>query len=312
LEPDGTPVGWSTPESSGATMSTESHDGKRAAKTWIYSYYEPGSWISFVEVGQNAEGEPTTAPNQLSGFYMYDGEKAECEKGTISLMIGRRTGEGMLDTISFGATELKLTKQYKPFELSIKDAGGEGAPEFFSIHFYSAGRCNTHGGSNCCFLYVDDIKLGHEQAVIPAEKPEKEPKKKKGDEAPVDSTAVNGNLGEKGSTADSVATDAIEKAIEKANSEDVKPTESLDEEGTVEEGSEENTENAIEEGSEEGATPTEGTEEGGEEKATEGTEEGGEEKATEGTEEGGEEAAEEPKSEDEWGTEESSSEDGGE
>ncbi|MFN8393677.1 MAG: hypothetical protein U0176_03285 [Bacteroidia bacterium] len=151
LHPNGTPIGWNPADGGGASTSKDAHLGKVAAKTWIQRYYDAGVWKGNLSVDQGNA-------NQVSGYYKYLGDKTECDKGVVTYLMGARSEAGMIDTIAYGMTELKLSKEYKLFNLSVS-AVGSGTPDFVNIQFMPAGRCNEHGESNCCFLFVDDVVL---------------------------------------------------------------------------------------------------------------------------------------------------------
>ncbi len=151
LQPNGIPSGWSISDPSGAAISTESHLGKRSVKAWVYKNYEAGAWISTSSLADaNA--------SQVTGYYKYTGDKNECDKAKVSYLLGAKSETGGIDTLAFGDTELKLSKEFKKFDLSVA-AVGSGEPEFMTMRIEPSGHCNIHGASNCCFLYVDDIIL---------------------------------------------------------------------------------------------------------------------------------------------------------
>lgn len=157
---DGTTLGWSTPDPSGANTSSDALSGKKAAKAWIFTYYNIGSWVSLTSTDDfipEAGGAPVL-PTKVTGYYKYEGESAECDMADISLLIGKRNDMGQVDTLAFGATELKLSARYRYFEFPVSGDPGLDA-SFVSLKFSPAGRCNNHGGNTCCFLYVDDIEL---------------------------------------------------------------------------------------------------------------------------------------------------------
>ena len=178
LQPNGLPTGWSISDPSGAATSTESHLGKRAIKAWVYKNYESGAWISTSSLADaNA--------SQVSGYYKYIGDKNECDKATVSYLLGAKSATGGIDTLAYGDTELKLSKEFKKFDLSVA-AIGAGSPEFMTMRIEPSGHCNIHGASNCCFLFVDDIILaGSTTLPSPAEmQPEETPQPE--EEAPAE------------------------------------------------------------------------------------------------------------------------------
>jgi hypothetical protein len=157
LAPNGIPNGWSIADPSGASTTKDAHLGKVAAKAWIAKTYQPGVWNSKIDV---SEGNAS----QVSGYYKYLGEHSECDKATVSYLLGARSEDGAIDTIAFGDTELKLSKDYRKFDLSVSSVGN-GSPDFVNIQFQPAGHCNIHGETNCCFLFVDDIVLAGSNSV---------------------------------------------------------------------------------------------------------------------------------------------------
>ncbi len=170
LAPNGVPMGWTIADPSGASVTKDANIGKLAAKTWVYKNYQPGIWNSNInpEVGNAAE---------VTGYYKYIGDKAECEKASISYILGARTAEGGIDTLAFGDAELKLNKKYDKFSIAV-NATGTGIPDFVNLQFQPKGHCNIHGETNCCFLFVDDIVLGGRtsvDAVAPEETPAETP-----------------------------------------------------------------------------------------------------------------------------------------
>lgn len=166
LHPNGTPIGWTPADGGGASTTKDAHLGKVAAKTWIQRYYDAGAWNGNLSVDQGNA-------NQVTGYYKYLGEKTECDKAKVTYIMGARSEAGMIDTIAYGMTELKLSKEYKRFDLSVSGVGS-GTPDFVSIQFMPAGHCNEHGESNCCFLLVDDVILSGTAGIKQAE-PEPEP-----------------------------------------------------------------------------------------------------------------------------------------
>lgn len=169
LGANGIPVGWTVADPSGASTTKEANIGKLAAKSWVYKNYESGVWNSNIspEEGNAAE---------ITGYYRYLGEKSECEKASVSYLLGAKTAEGGIDTLAFGDTELKLTKKYDKFSIGVS-ATSSGVPDFVNIQFKPRGHCNMHGETNCCFLFVDDIVLGGRtstEEVIPEEVPAEE------------------------------------------------------------------------------------------------------------------------------------------
>ncbi len=180
---DGTTLGWSTPDIAGANTTNDALSGRKAAKAWIFSYYKVGSWVSLTSVDDfipKSGGDPVL-PNKMTGYYKYEGESAECDMADVSLLIGMRNEMGKVDTLAFGATELKLSNRYRYFEFPIYGEPSADA-SFVSVKFSPAGRCNNHGGTNCCFLIVDDIELlpspnAEEESQEGEETAEEEPKK---------------------------------------------------------------------------------------------------------------------------------------
>ncbi len=170
LAPNGIPMGWTVADPSGAAVCKDANIGKLAAKSWVYKNYQPGIWNSNIspEVGNAAE---------VTGYYKYIGDKAECEKASVSYILGARTAEGGIDTLAFGDTELKLNKKYDKFSIAVS-ATGSGVPDFVNLQFQPNGHCNMHGETNCCFLFVDDIVLGGRtstEEVVPEEAPAETP-----------------------------------------------------------------------------------------------------------------------------------------
>jgi hypothetical protein len=151
LQPSGIPTGWSSADPGGAAVTPEAHLGKRAIKAWVFKNYEPGSWISNTSAADGNAAEVT-------GYYKYLGDKKECEKASVSYILGAKGANAGIDTMAFGQVELKLSKEYTKFQLNVS-AMGTGTPDFMSIQIKPSGHCNIHGATNCCFLYVDDIIL---------------------------------------------------------------------------------------------------------------------------------------------------------
>lgn len=151
LAPNGIPNGWSIADPSGAATTKDAHLGKVAAKAWVANNYKAGIWTSKSDPSEGNASE-------VSGYYKYLGERAECNRATVSYLLGARNPDGNIDTLAYGDTELKLSKDYRKFSLSISSQRG-GTPEFASVQFQPSGHCNEHGASNCCFLFVDDIVL---------------------------------------------------------------------------------------------------------------------------------------------------------
>ena len=152
LAPNGLPIGWTVADPGGAAISKDAYLGKVAAKAWVYKNYEPGTWNHKLDL---AEGNAS----EVSGYYKYIGSRSECENATVSYLMGMKTAEGKIDTIAYGGTELKLEKDYTKFALSITSTGS-GTPDFINLQIQPSGHCNIHGETNCCFLFVDDIVLG--------------------------------------------------------------------------------------------------------------------------------------------------------
>ncbi len=204
LGANGIPLGWTVADPSGASTTKEANIGKLAAKSWVYKNYESGVWNSNIspEEGNAAE---------LTGYYKYVGEKSECEKATVSYILGAKTAEGGIDTLAFGDTELKLNKKFDKFSIAVS-ATGTGVPDFVNIQFKPRGHCNMHGETNCCFLFVDDIVLGGRTStdeVIPEEAPV--------EEAPAEELSDSVLQGvAPAETVTPEATEVLEEAIDKA------------------------------------------------------------------------------------------------
>jgi hypothetical protein len=159
LEPNGIPTAWKIADPSGAATSSDGYLGKHCAKAWVYKNFESGIWSS------NSSLTDANA-SEVTGYYKYLGEKSECDKATVSYLLGAKSATGAVDTLAFGATELKLSKEYRKFELSV-DAVNSGQPSFMTMQIMPAGHCNEHGQTNCCFLYVDDIIRAGATTVAP-------------------------------------------------------------------------------------------------------------------------------------------------
>ncbi len=188
LQPNGIPIGWSVADQGAAAVTSDAHLGKKAIKAWVHNSYLAGVWHS------NSGLEDANA-SEVSGYYKYLGDKKECDKASVSYLLGAKSPTGKIDTIAYGGTELKLVKDFEKFSFSVSATGG-GEPQFMSIQVKPSGHCNPHGESNCCFLFVDDIILaGSTKLTAPA--PEEAPaaeekgkrKKGKSEEAPADSIA---------------------------------------------------------------------------------------------------------------------------
>jgi hypothetical protein len=231
LAPNGIPQGWSIADPSGAASTKDAHIGKVAAKAWICKTYLPGVWNSKIDVSQGNASE-------VSGYYKYLGEGSECERATVSYLLGARAADGSIDTLAFGDTELKLSNNYKKFSLSVSSVGS-GTPDFVNIQFQPAGHCNIHGEENCCFLYVDDLVLAGSTSTDSQSRPEETEvaKGKKGKKGEIEE--------EDGGGMDSVATPFENKVQAEEEPAEVKAEE------TPEEAPEEATEEtAVEEGNE--------------------------------------------------------------
>jgi hypothetical protein len=235
LAPNGIPQGWSIADPSGASSTKDAHIGKVAAKAWVCKTYLPGVWNSKIDVSQGNASEVT-------GYYKYLGEGSECERASVSYLLGARAEDGSIDTLAYGDTELKLSNSYKKFSLSVSSMGS-GTPDFVNIQFQPAGHCNIHGEENCCFLYVDDVVLAGSTSIKSASSPEETEvaKGKKGKKGEMEE--------EDGGGMDSVATpfenkvQAEEEAVEvKADETPEEPAEEATEEATEEAVSEEGTE----------------------------------------------------------------------
>jgi hypothetical protein len=157
---DGTTLGWSTPDPSGANVCSDAIFGTKAAKAWVFSYYNRGSWISLTPIDAlvPSSGGAPVIPTKIGGYYKYLGEPEECDWADISVVIGKRGEDNTFDTLASGQAELKLSARYRYFEFPIIGEPGDQA-DVLSVQFSPAGRCNNHGGSNCCFLYMDELKL---------------------------------------------------------------------------------------------------------------------------------------------------------
>lgn len=222
LQPNGLPMGWSMADGGGASTTKDAHLGNVAAKVWIQRYYDPGQWNGKLSVEQGNA-------SQVTGYYKYVGDKAECDKAVVSYLMGARSEAGTIDTIAYSMTELKLSKEYRRFDLSVS-GGGRGIPDFVNIQFMPQGRCNEHGESNCCFLFVDDVVLGGSAGI---RQPEPEPVK----EQPMDeegNEAVKTPVGEnKGMTPEETQPEEnTEPAEEEAQPAEKENTEVQPEEGS--------------------------------------------------------------------------------
>jgi hypothetical protein len=164
ISPNGIPSGWSIADPSGAATTKDAHIGKVAAKAWVYKNYESGIWSNRLDPSQGNASEVT-------GYYKYEGDKSECDRATVSYLLGARNAEGQIDTLAWGSTELKVSKDYRKFSLSVSSTGS-GTPEFAHIQIQPNGHCNIHGETNCCFLFVDDVILAGSTSVKSAPDPE--------------------------------------------------------------------------------------------------------------------------------------------
>ena len=134
LQPNGIPTGWSIAQGGGSATTLESHLGKRAAKAWVHEGYQAGIWLS------NTSGNEGNAA-ELTGYYKYLGDKKQCEKASMTYLLGAKAVDGRIDTMAWGETELKLNKDFEKFLVPIS-AMGSGEPDFMSIQFKPSGHCH--------------------------------------------------------------------------------------------------------------------------------------------------------------------------
>ncbi|MEM0999340.1 MAG: hypothetical protein AAGN35_19945 [Bacteroidota bacterium] len=160
IHENGNPAGWSKTLTSAASLTADAYSGNKAAKAWVYEYYQSGGWVSITNrLAASADNSSSKLPTQLSGVYKYEGRKQECDPALVQVLATRRNANGGFDTLASGQVELKLSKDYRTFSLPVSQTGRGPAPEFLSVKIEARGHCDWLRGSNCCFLFADDLQF---------------------------------------------------------------------------------------------------------------------------------------------------------
>lgn len=167
------PVGWSLNLGSGEAEMP--YRGDRALSVWTWYCSSSGSAIlglvnpeagSACHTCYDKYGIPVSfKPVAISGYYRLVPGPAG-DDGQDSAMVGvllkkYNPSRGTYDTVGIAEHFLKVTQDYTPFTVSIKDLAPGIMPDSIAMVFVSSvtGTCDCATTGECYFLSVDDISF---------------------------------------------------------------------------------------------------------------------------------------------------------
>lgn len=146
--------------------------GTYALAVWNWYYYGKG-YVTNGEAQASQFGQmpgvgtpSTEKARYLTGYYYYDTTGTDTNNDTALITVAYRKWDTInlkYDTLAYGIKYLMATAGSSPvaFSVPIVDLAPGTEPDTILVYIQSSlnGLCNTLGGGNCLYLYVDYLKL---------------------------------------------------------------------------------------------------------------------------------------------------------